>query len=60
MRLLFFLIVWLIFSHSMVAQNHEWAPVGAKWWWSLSDMDAIGAAYYYWEVTHEDSFGVNL
>jgi hypothetical protein len=55
MRSLFFLIACLIFSHSIVAQNHEWAPIGAKWWWSLSDEDP-GPAYYYWEVTHEDSF----
>ncbi|MEZ5059834.1 MAG: T9SS type A sorting domain-containing protein [Saprospiraceae bacterium] len=56
MKSLFFFIACLIFSQSVFAQNHEWAPIGAKWWWSLSDQDIEGEAYYLWEVIEEDSF----
>ncbi|MCB0663754.1 MAG: hypothetical protein KDC24_13490, partial [Saprospiraceae bacterium] len=55
MRLLF-LSFLVFFSTILSAQTTEWAPIGAKWWWSVSDEDVVGEAYYYWEVVGKDSF----
>lgn len=50
------LILILFCCQSLYAQTTEWAPVGAKWWWSVSDLDVEGEAYYLWEVIGKDSF----
>ena len=55
MRTILILLFILNASYAL-PQTTEWAPIGAKWWWSVSDEDVVGEAYYYWEVVGKDSF----